>query len=173
MSPPVKDPPKPPSQDPIEPPEPPNEPIRDPEPPPHNDPPSDDPQLTVTRRGVAREYPLLKLRKYRSDLVLVSADVRGGVHRREEQLKRGSATRVESVPRNRESRVERHRQTKDRNGSSASRAPGWFSSDRRQTMSTSCVRAGDDRHHIKASITDHLERILLARLGDVVCWQER
>jgi hypothetical protein len=27
--------------------------------------------------------------------------------------------------------------------------------------------------HIKASITDHLERILLARLGDVVCWQER
>ena len=60
------------------------------------------------------------------------------------------------------------------------------------------LRQGDDRHrlfsfvtsyqaasflaetavpneliHIKASITDHLERILLARLGDVVCWQER
>jgi hypothetical protein len=27
--------------------------------------------------------------------------------------------------------------------------------------------------HIKASITDHLERIMLSQFGDVMCWRER
>ena len=27
--------------------------------------------------------------------------------------------------------------------------------------------------HIKSSITDHLERIMLSQFGDVMCWRER